>query len=237
MLLGKRIFKTLFPIPMKKTGDFFFSPMKYFLLLFTALFLPTTALAAEIQFSADTNAITTDETLTVHLSVDGQIDNGQVGIEGLENFSVVGQQSSSQMQILNGQASVVQEKIFSLAPKTSGEFSLRAIAYVEGEKIESDTISVSVEKSLLNSTKEKILQESEKKTNTSFVEQEEHSLPPPISEKSASPQVLNISPLSDFPAVEHISAFNALFWLEFLGILLLLLGFFLGITWGIRRKK
>ena len=226
------------------------------------LFMPLTTFAATLNFSVEDKKISTDENLIVHLSVDGQVDNGQIGIKGMENFDIVGQQSSSQIQIINGQTTMVQEKILSLHPKTSGKFSLTALAKENGETIESDTFEITVEKSLIEATKENLLKNSQennqetenKKTQDTQDEKQENSsnntlknlLTTPSSNTGKSTNMqypekklgtLQAPEFKNFPKVEHISPFNMLFWAESIGLFLAILTMLFGVLWGIKKVK
>jgi hypothetical protein len=225
--------------------------------LFLLLFLPVASMAAELRFSADKNSVATDEVLTVRLSVDGQIDNGQIGIEGMENFNLVGQQSSSRMQVINGQSTITQEKIFSLSPIDEGDFSLKAIAFSNGEKVESESIPITVEKSLIDSTKEKLIGSSsvdeedirnisspqgevdnQIKSDSSDNLKDLLTSPPPKADRSVKTDLpLSVSPIESFPKVQHLSAFNALFWIQFTGIFFALGMIILGIYRILLRGK
>lgn len=202
------------------------------------------ALAAEIHFSADKTEGTTDDIFQVRLSVDGEVDGGQVGIEGLEHFAIVGQQSSSQVHIINGKTSMVQEQILSLQPKSAGDFSLRALAQEDGKVIKSSPILVKVKKSLIAETKEKLLQVptqnegNNQKAGIAKKEKEDLLRSPSLSgghgEKA---EELSLPELQSFPKVQHLSAFNAIFWGEFFGILGLLLLIVAAGYIGVRHMK
>lgn len=216
-------------------------------ILFLSFFSPV--FAAEIHFSADKTMGTTDDIFEVHLSVDGEVDGGQVGIEGLENFDIVGQQSSSQVQVVNGNVTSVQEKIISLAPKKEGNFTITALAKENGEEIRSTPVSFSVSKSLVQQTKENLLKNSKENTQedaTSFSappspsannnqkkEQSDIAKKLLTSPSNVAPanntqdiQALQTPKINDFPKVEHISAFNGIFWIQFLGITSLIISIF-----------
>jgi hypothetical protein len=224
-----------------------FSPF-LFSLSFLFLFFPK-SYATEIHFSANKTTGTTDDTFQVHLSVDGDIDGGQVGIEGLEDFQVVGKQSSSRVQIINGSATHLQETILSLSPKSSGNFSLTAFAKNKGKEIESDTLLFKVKKSLAQETREKLLKVSDQKE-----EKAKSSLKEILKEKKSnnnytSPQTekenqiknaslqLKAPPIKKMPKVEHISAFNTIFWGQFLLLLFFMCLIFAGIFFMLKKQK
>ncbi len=225
---------------------------KYFLLC-TALFLAFfggifSSFASEIHFSADKTQGSMDDVFQVHLSIDGSVDGGKVGIRGLDgNFEIVGQQSSSQIQIINGQTTSVQEQVLSLRPQKSGEISLTALAKENGEIVESDTLTFHIQKSLVQQTKENLLKNSEKPENSGNAPNgEKKSLKNLLTQPSGKGQESNIPSvqqslktpeIKEFQKVEHVSAFNAWFWLEFSGILLILGVLFWGVQKILKRQK
>ena len=154
-------------ISMKTIQKFFLSVILLFTVGISPLF------AAEINFSTTKTSGTTDDVFQIHLSVNGQVDGGQVGIKGLENFDIVGRQSSSQVQIINGKTKAVQEQILSIRPKKGGKFTLQAIAKEDGKLIESQEITFDIQKSLIQSTKEKLLQASSNQENSRKNSQED----------------------------------------------------------------
>ena len=170
------------------------------------------SLATEIHFTSNQTKGTTDDIFKVHISVDGQVDKGELEIIGLENFEVVGQQSSSQIQIINGKRTAIQEKIISLQANNSGKFQLIAFAKENGKEVQSDPISFEIKKSVIQTTKENLLK------NTSNNIQNKEVLG--SNTKNIKPfQSLETSEIKSFPKVEHLSAFNGIFWIQFLGIL------------------
>ncbi len=192
--------------------------------------------AAEIHFSADKTTGTTDDIFQVHLSIDGEVDGGKIGIKGLENFDIVGQQLSFQQQSINGKTSMIQEKILSLHPKKDGNFTLIALAKENGKEIQTKPISFSISKSLIQQTKENLLNNSQENNstenkrissgrNTSFNghdNQQENIAKQLLTTSSNSQngtpeQHLAVPEIKHFPKVEHISVFNGMFWLQFLG--------------------
>jgi hypothetical protein len=189
-------------------------------LLVLLCWFPSIICAAQINISANKTILTTNEKVQINLSVDGHLDNEQIGIQGLDNFNIVGQTSSQQIRIINGERSVIQEKIIILQPQKAGEFMITALGRENGEIVKSDEINIYVKKSLIQETKEKLLTDiSEKETQS-----------PRLS--SLNPEEkLNINELPNMPIVQSVSAFNKIFWLELLGILVLLGFVFRGILW------
>lgn len=217
--------------------------------LFSFFILTHTALAAEVHLSSDKRTITTDDVLTIHLSVDGQIDNGQIGIEGLENFNIVGQQSSQQVKIINGETTSIQEKILSLQPKKDGNYTLTALAKENGNEIHSQSITVQVQKSLIQSTKEKLLQDTSENTNQEQVEEKtlgDNSLKNLLTapqngrerdtKNRESSEQLQVQKIENFPTVKHVSAFNMIFWVEVVGILTAFVILFGAMLWLLKKR-
>ncbi len=215
--------------------------------IFSFFFFTPLVLSAEINFSADKTSGSTDDIFQINLSVDGEIDGGEIGIEGLEGFKIVGQQTSSKIQITNGNLSSIQEKIISIKPKTGGDFILTALAKEKGKIIKSKPISFKIEKSLIESTKEKLLKNTTKE-NKNIEDKNLDLKTEPLKEllKSSKSQdidfekkkteKLKIPKIEKFPKVEHLSAFNAIFWFEFLGISLILLVIFLKLQKIIKKS-
>ena len=205
---------------------------KVFLLLFGLLILPT-AWAAQINMSVDKTNLSLDDTLQMSLSVDGILDNGQVGIQGLENFNIVGQSSSQEIQIINGKTKAVEQKIITLQPKKGGVFDLQALGKEAGKLIKSKKIKIKVQKSLAQKTKEKLLATSPENSLNNEAENpaknSQNLLTAPSQNSAPAQEKLEVKKLPPMPAVRHFSAFNEIFWLEFLGIIVLLGLIFRGI--------
>ncbi len=206
------------------------------LFLFSLFFLPVNIFATDINFSSDKNSGSTDDVFQLRLSIDGQVDGGQVGIEGLENFQIMGQRSSSQIQIINGKTTSVQEQVLSIKPKKSGNFSLTALAKENGEIIKSPSLKFEIKKSLIQETKEKLLQKNtlqnlDTKNNLEENKSEIQNLKNTKTENLKTPEIKN------FPKIEHVSAFNKIFWFEFLGICLGIFGMFWGVFKILEKKK
>jgi hypothetical protein len=215
---------------------------KYLLILLSLLVLPTITWASQINMSVDKTEISTNDVLEIRLSVDGVLDDGQIGIQGLENFNIVGQSSSQQVQIINGQTTAVQEKILTLQPNQNGEFVIQAIGKEGGKEIKSSAITIKVNKSLVQETKEKLLSSvssSEDKTENSAKKSDKIknllTQPTKTSVKPTTEQ-LQIKKLPEMPSVQHFSAFNKIFWLEFFSVLVLLGVIFRGI-WYFKQKN
>ncbi len=220
---------------------------KYIIPALFLLFIPFVSLAASINLTTNKTDVSTDDILQVRISVDGEVDNGQIGIKGLENFKVVGQSNSSQFQLINGAMTSIQEKILSLAPVKDGTFSLVALAKENGAEVRSDTINITVKKSLIQTTKEKLLTASDQETTATdetqnslkdLLKSTPTEINTPQSSSVSTVKSLKTPELKTFPKVQHISAFNALFWMELVGILLgLFILFWAGNNFLNRRTK
>ncbi len=205
-----------------------------------------TSFAAQINMSVNKTEISTDDVLEIRLSVDGILDGGQIGIQGLEKFNIVGQSSSQQIQIINGKTTSVQEKVLNIQPKQGGNFKIQALGKENGEIIKSQEFEIKVQKSLIQTTKEKLLasspndsdqKDSENPTKKSNNESMKNLLIQPTQQTVPSTsKKLQQKKLPKIPPVQHFSAFNKMFWLEFLGILAFLGLIFRGI-WCFKQKS
>ncbi len=176
------------------------------LLLMLMLSLYSVAQAAEIKISVDRTTLATDEIVKLSISIDGQIDGGQIGMAGLDKFEVVGQQSSQRMEVVNGETKSLQYKILSLKPRGEGTTIVMAQGTSNGTAIHSESITLEVTKSLRDATKDKLL----KTVSVDAARAEAGQAP--------LEELIQLE-MGQFPSVQHISAFNKIFWLEFLGIL------------------
>ncbi len=217
---------------------------KNILTLLTLLVFPTITWATQINLNVDKTELSTDETLQLNLSVDGVLDNGQIGIQGLENFAVIGQSSSQQVQIVNGKTTAIQEKFLTLQPTQTGEFTIQALGKEGGKEVKSSAFEIKVNKSFVQEAKEKLLTSSpissysnEDETSTKKSDKIKDLLTQPTTITLPQPaEQLHVKKLPKIPLVEHFSAFNKIFWLEFLGILILLRLIFHGI-WYFKQKS
>lgn len=210
---------------------------KYFLAL-GIIFFTGISFAAKINMSVDKTEISTDDVLEISLSVDGVLDNGQIGIQGLENFNIVGQSSSQQIQVINGKTTAIQEKILNIQPKKSGDFTIQALGKENGKIIKSSEFKIKVKKSLAQETKEKLLDssnvddEQENSENTAKKSDNQDNIKDLLlqpSQQASQTEKLQPPKLPNIPPVQHFSAFNKIFWLELLGLIALLGLIFRGI--------
>ena len=243
--------------------------MKKILIIAVIIFMiPTIVLAAQIDLSVDKTSLSTDETTQINVSVNGSVDGGQIGIVGLENFDIVGQQSSQSFQMINGKTTQIQKKEIIVKPKQSGSFDITALARDNGKEISSKSITINVQKSLIDVTKDKLLQNDQQQAmmqgdennnadNKDVINTQKSSgnfdedllKKSQIDQKSSSEddasattenednQALQVKQLENFPKVEHISPFNTMFWIEFVGIILGLTLIVAGLYWIIKKVK
>jgi len=132
--------------------------LKSFLTIFSILFFAFSAVfATEINLQADKTNISQDDVVTIQLSLDGTVDNNQISLSGFNNFEVLGRSSSTSMTYINGKVSNIQHQTFQVRPTKSGSFSIQVFAQENGKKISSQKIDFKVSKSLIQSTKDKLL--------------------------------------------------------------------------------
>ncbi len=197
--------------------------MKNLYLLFSFLLITNSAaLAAEINLTTDKKEISTDDVIEVSLSVDGEVDSGKIGIKGLEDFEIIGNSSSSKVQIINGVVTSIQEKILLISPHKEGEFILMALAREDGKEIKSLPVKIKVKKSLSKLTKDKLLESSSENVDEiENINSLKEALKTEVNNEDISIKsldTLDIPQLNSFPEIQHISAFNSKFWLELIGI-------------------
>lgn len=232
------------------------------------LMMPMAVFATNIDLKADKTQLSTDDVVHVNLTIDGQIDGGQIGIKGLENFDIVAQQSSQSIQIINGNTTQVQSKQITIQPKSAGTFTIKALAQENGQQIQSDTVTLNVQKSEIDATKDKLLQNTQQTTpqvspqpdnTTSALDDaigkqepksdfdtnllKESQTQPAQSEDTNTtatpnnPQDLQVNKIENFPKVEHISPFNTMFWLQSLGIILIIASIIAIVFYMLHKKK
>ncbi len=201
---------------------------KLYALVLAMLFSTKFAWAINIDMISDKKEVSTDEMFQISLSIDGEVDGGQIGIKGLDNFEIIGDQTSlRRIEIINGRTTHFQEKVLTLKPTSSGRFTLTALAQENGQIIKSAPVTINVKKSLTQRTKEKLLEtpqgEKNQMNNNDIKDLLKVSTQKPVTPSKAAisqkDQLLKIPALETFPKVQQMSPFNALFWAEFLGLL------------------
>ncbi len=112
------------------------------------LFFNPSVFAARASLMVDKNVVSLDDQFVLILSVEGSksIDQ-EPSITGINNFEILNNQSSTQVQYINGQVSSKKEITYILAAKEPGRFVLGpAEVLVSGKKLVSNTISITVHK-------------------------------------------------------------------------------------------
>jgi len=202
--------------------------------VFASFIFVQSVFALDIKLSANKTNLNTDDYAIVKISVNGNPDNQQLQVSGLDNFNIIGKSSSQNFYMVNGKSTIFQEQTLTLKPIKSGDTEVFAIAYENGKQIKSNKITFNIKKSLLESTREKLLKNSEttnQNEKLSKVKNIENDNPKNLltspSQKNSGPiekSLLKQEGIGKFPSVKHISAFNSLFWIELLTIIFLMLG-------------
>ena len=110
------------------------------ILLLIGLFLSSPLWAAQAAF--DRSSIFIDETVTLVVTVDRQVQGKSPDLSLLEtDFHILGQQTNSQIQIINGQQSAETRWTIQLEPKRSGDIQVPALT-IDGEKTAPITLNV-----------------------------------------------------------------------------------------------
>lgn len=213
---------------MRKTGKYFFSTMKEIISVATCpeedrkgglrgvkkimgicvgliLFLLPAFAANQITMTIDKNHITTDEAVQITMQIEGNLQQGQrINVPGLENFTIAKQSRSQNMQIINGEATSNQTIMLSLSPNNAGTFTIGPVAMTddEGNIITSDQMTITVEKSLVDETKEKLI------NSLTPPQENENDVPSKDTEKKPFPEIQKKLPISLY------------FWLEVFGVII-----------------
>ncbi len=119
------------------------------LVVILALSLAQPTLAQDdISFSAsvDRATLSTDQTLTLQLTLSGAFRNsGKPQLPPLEGFAVVGSSQSSQFSIVNGKMSSQMTFTYRLQPTKTGELTIPSISIqVENETYQSEALTVNI---------------------------------------------------------------------------------------------
>ncbi len=165
---------------------------KIFFIITMLCAIPFFASAAQLDISTDKTIYTDDELVHISISVNGSVDNGQVGIQGLENFDIVGKRSSQSMQTINGQTSVVQKQNLTLRPHAGGRFTITALAQENGQEISSQILTIDIKKSPTQTLKEDLL------NNTQQDEQQPNVIQDNIQDQNLEDIINKQEPISDF---------------------------------------
>ena len=117
------------------------------LVLITLLLLVTvragTARAAEVSAVVDKTRITSGESLTLTVTVDGA--KGKVNVDGIRDFQVVSRGTTSSFNIVNGSMSSRTEYAYNLIPLKKGPLVIPALPVtVSGKTIYTEMIAIEV---------------------------------------------------------------------------------------------
>ena len=195
--------------------------MKKILIIIGFFLLSPVSYSAGLNIFLSKNKITTDESIQMVITTEGNVDQRKVSILGLESFTIAAQSSSQNMQIVNGEIQAQLEIILVLQPKNKGVFVLgpASITNAEGNTILSQKKTITVMQSLVDKTKEKLLESLEEKVEEIPVKQEEANLDG--SKKS-------------FPKIQRSTPMSFYFWGEFLSAMIFI---FVLWRWGKILKK
>lgn len=101
---------------------------------FLVLFVLLNAADIEITSAVDAQTLPLNQTLQYTLTFAGQTDIPGVNLPALSDFTVVGQSSSTQLQIINGRQSGSRSIIFVLQPKKEGKAIIPGFAFTHGQQ-------------------------------------------------------------------------------------------------------
>lgn len=126
----------------------------HFLVLFFSLLIihysfSSASAQSIVTADVDRNTLTTDDTLRLTVSVNGQPEGPPV-LPPLDSFEVLGTSSSNQVTIVNGSISSNAVYFYNLRPTEVGDILIEPIlAVVDGETYSTDPITVTVEQGVL----------------------------------------------------------------------------------------
>ncbi len=106
----------------KKTG-------KYIIILLVSFAALVFAETIAINASVDKQTVPINETLQLTISLDGTHDLPGISLPALTDFEVLGQSSSTQIQIINGRQSSSRSFVFTLRPKKQGKANIPAMSF------------------------------------------------------------------------------------------------------------
>lgn len=140
--------------------------MKKLLFTIGLLFLTPALANSQIEVQIDKNQLYTNEVLQILIKTEGSLNENQFEILGLENFNVVGKNTSQQMQMINNEVQVQLSTTLTLQPKRDGVFELGPITLKnqDGTWTKSKIKTITVTKSIAEATKEKLIQSLEEES-------------------------------------------------------------------------
>lgn len=228
----------------KKQKNWFLKSQILFFLFFNCFFMPF-ALAenqSDLHLMIDKISGSTDDIFTLNISLEKNSDKNYSSLEnlellGLENFQIRGQSSSTNVQILNGKMTSFAEKNIQLQAIKEGAFTLGPITIKSdsGEIMASESVQLTIVKSLMQKTKESLLEPLKKEEEEKKIE-----LKDDLTNKFANKQLLKQSVSNSQWDAKEIKPFdsekikmedftNWYFWGQlFGGFFLFLIGIFVG---------
>ncbi|MFC1596260.1 BatD family protein [Candidatus Margulisiibacteriota bacterium] len=121
----------------KKTGSFLIV-----VLMFVTLMLADTVV---INTAVNKKSVPINGTFSLTLSVDGSKNISGISLPALKDFTVLGQSSSTQIQIINGRQSSTKAYIYTLRPKKQGAAKIPALNFKHGgDTFKTDPIEIMV---------------------------------------------------------------------------------------------
>jgi hypothetical protein len=116
--------------------------LRQFATMFAALWICGTAYAASVRAWLDRSAMQLGETVTLNVEVSGDTSAAQPDLSGLaQDFELLGTQSSTSVNIVNGQTSSKLLWAVGLQPKREGTFTIPALT-VAGQQTRPLTLTV-----------------------------------------------------------------------------------------------
>lgn len=229
-------------VRMKKQKKFFLM-IKNCLVLFLFCFSLSITFAenkSDLHLSIDKVAGSTDDIFTLNIALKKASDENYFSLEnlqipGLENFQVRGNTSATNVQIVNGKVAAVAEKKLHLQPIKEGDFTLGPVKIESdsGKIIQSESVELSIKKSLTQKTKDTLLAPLEKLEDS----ESEDDLLNKFTNKQIAKNIPVSKPKWDQENVELFDSekikmedfTNWYFWGQlFVGIFLFLIGAFVG---------
>lgn len=168
--------------------------------------------APQIQLEASSNSVTLDEPLQLYITIQQDKTSNNLNlstpeISGLESFKVIGQSSSTSMQIINGVGAATLEQQLQVMPQKEGQFTIGPVqAEFEGKMVQSNTVEVSVIPSPTETLKQSLLKDS------MLDKPENNQEKPSVSQDDNPPSVPPIQPLGEAIKVSNFSSANWWFW-------------------------
>lgn len=116
----------------------------FFLIMLVSIDHPISAAEPQIRLDMDNLNLEMGSSFKVTLSLENMNGGKLKGFTGLENFEVLGNSTSSNTSIINGVTTRVLQANYTITPKYTGDFQLKAYVEYEGKTYETNTLEVSV---------------------------------------------------------------------------------------------